>query len=172
MSARPRVFFALWPGDEVRHQLFHWQTQNLPSGVSRLHRDDLHLTLHFLGEVEPPRIEVLKRLADSLRLVAFELVLDRIGYWPRPQVLWAGPSAIPVALVDLHARLGERLREADFGTESREYRPHVTLARKVRQPLQVGPLVPLSWPVTELALLESRPGSAPNYRPLARWTVR
>jgi 2'-5' RNA ligase len=166
-----RLFFALWPDDRVRQGLFHWQTQNLPADVRWQHRADLHMTLHFLGMVDADRIDRLAEIGAAARVSAFTLVLDEIGHWPRPQVLWAGPGAVPGELPDLHGRLGAALREADFETEARAYRPHVTLARKVRHAVDLGPLPPLDWRVTEMALDESRPGNAPMYHPLHRWSL-
>ena len=134
-AAARRLFFALWPGDAVRQALFHWQTHHLPRGVRWQHRADLHVTLHFLGQVEASRLAALRQLGAATRGDGFTLVLDQVGYWPRPQILWAGPTTVPVALIALHERLGAGLREQGFATERRSYRPHVTLARKVRRRL-------------------------------------
>jgi len=166
-----RLFYALWPGDEVRQSLFHWQVHNLPGEVRWTHRADLHLTLHFLGQVEDARRETLHELGSTVDKRPFALVLDRIGHFRRPQVLWAGPSSVPGELAELHAGLGEGLRERGFETEERALHPHVTLARKVRHMPEVGPLAPLTWPVTELVLVESRGGEVPHYHPIGRWSI-
>ncbi|MCB1803357.1 MAG: RNA 2',3'-cyclic phosphodiesterase [Gammaproteobacteria bacterium] len=166
MSMHPRLFFALWPDDTVRHELLHWQTHNLAHNARWQHRDDLHMTLDFLGQVEPARIDGLRTLLAEAPGSAFSLVLDEIGFWPGPQVLWAGPSSVPGALIDLQARLSEGLAQLGFPPEDRPYRPHVTLARKVGSGSTYGPLAPLTWSVSELVLVESRSGPAPRYRPL------
>lgn len=166
-----RLFFALWPDDATRHALAHWQTHNLPGDVRWQHRADLHLTLHFLGQVDAARLGELHATGAAARARRFVLVLDEIGYWPRPQVLWAGAGSLPGELPALHGALGEALRAQGFATEDRAYQPHVTLARKVRHRPPVGPLAPVSWCVEQLALVESVPGQVPAYRPLARWTL-
>jgi 2'-5' RNA ligase len=170
-AAARRLFFALWPGDAVRQALFHWQTHHLPRGVRWQHRADLHVTLHFLGQVEASRLAALRQLGAATRGDGFTLILDQVGYWPRPQILWAGPTTVPAALIALHERLGAGLREQGFATERRSYRPHVTLARKVRRRLGPAPLAPVAWRVDEWALVESRPGPAPRYRPIGRWPL-
>ena len=58
-----------------------------------------------------------------------------------------------------------------FELESRTFRPHVTLARKVSDASGYGPLLPVTWMASELALVESRTGDAPHYHPLARWPL-
>jgi 2'-5' RNA ligase len=167
-----RLFYALWPDDPVRHALLHWQTANLPATVRWQHRADLHLTLHFLGQVAPQRLDALCALAAGVDAAGFELVLDQLGHWPRPQVLWAGPGLTPPALVELHARLGAGLLALGFELDSRPFAAHVTLARKIRRwPQGASALDPIHWQAREFALVESVPGSIPAYRPLARWPL-
>jgi len=170
-AAARRLFFALWPGDEVRQALFHWQVHNLPGDVRWTHRADLHMTLHFLGQVEAERVDVLRELGAAIEKRPFAMVLDTVGHFRRPQVLWAGLSSVPGELGALHAQLGEGLRARGFASEARAFHPHVTLARKVRQAPPAGPLAPLTWPVTELVLVESRGGEVPHYHPIGRWPI-
>jgi 2'-5' RNA ligase len=129
------------------------------------------MTLHFLGQVDPGHLNALRDLGEEVAREPFALVLDEIGYWRKPQVLWAAPSSVPGELRDLHARLGAGLNRIGLPTETREYRPHVTLARKVRGEPAVRPLAPLTWPATELTLVESRTGDAPVYHPIGRWPL-
>lgn len=168
-AATSRLFFALWPGDEVRQALFHWQVRNLPGDVRWQHRADLHMTLHFLGQVESGRLDALGELGAAVGMRPFSLTLDRIGHFPRPQVLWAGLSNLPDELTALHARLGEGLRARGFATEERPFHPHVTLARKVRHCPEGAALAPLPWAVDGLVLVESRGGEVPHYHPIGRW---
>lgn len=170
MSKPRRLFLALWPDDRVRHALLHWQTHNLPGDVRWQHREDLHLTLHFLGRVDAARVDALARLGDDIQMPSFGLVLDEIGHWSRPQVLWCGPSSSPGELQVFHRRLGERLSDLGFECDARPFKPHVTLARKVRRAIDHGPLAPVSWPVNEWALVESVAGAVPVYHPLRRWS--
>jgi len=166
-----RLFFALWPDDPTRQALLHWQTHNLPGDVRWQHRADLHMTLHFLGQTPEGQLDALCSLGAGAAGTRFALVLDEIGHWRRPQILWAGSGSVPGELPELHARLGEGLHQLGIATETRTYRPHVTLARKVRELPPVQPLSPLTWPVTRLALVESRPGDAPMYQPVAQWPL-
>jgi 2'-5' RNA ligase len=167
-----RLFFALWPDDQTRQALFHWQTHNLPGDVRWQHRADLHMTLHFLGQVDPERLGGLRALGEAAADGRFSVVLDEIGHWRKPQVLWAAPSSVPGELPQLHARLGSGLVALGLPVEARDFRPHVTLARKVPDERAARPLAPVTWPVTELALVESRPGDAPIYHPLTRWPLK
>ncbi len=167
-----RLFFALWPDDDVRDALLRWQTHNIPPRVRWQHRDDLHMTLHFLGEVDQRLFPELSALGERCAGSGFSMVLDRIGFWRRARVLWAAPPAAPEPLVELHGELEDGLRELGVRTEERPYRPHVTLARGLSGEPAGLPLPPLTWVVREMALVESRRGRAPVYHPLARWPLR
>ena len=172
MAASRRLFFALWPDDPTRHALFHWQTENLPADVRWQHRDDLHMTLHFMGQVDAGRVDSLAELGAAQRLEGFDLVLDEIAYWPKPRVLCAFPTLVPPDLIALQRKLSLGLETLGFTLDDRPYRPHVTLARKVAAGGQYTPLPPLLWEAGELVLAESLPGGAPMYRPLRRWRMK
>lgn len=97
-------------------------------------REQLHLTLRFLGEVDAARVDALRgALADAVRGVEpFRLVLAGLGVFPprgAPRVVWAGVSFGAERLAELTARVEERLAEAGFPREARRFSPHVTLGR-------------------------------------------
>jgi len=167
-----RLFFALWPDDGVRRALATWQREYLPGSVRATHAADLHMTLRFLGQVDPSRLPALQQLGDELPLPEFDLKLDRLGHWSRPAVLWAGSDAVPKDLQVFYAGLQRALEPLGFAPEGRTFRPHVTLARKIRRPLENVVLPPIRWRVREWALVESRPGERPLYHPLGRWRAR
>ena len=84
----------------------------------------LHLTLHFLGAVPQRR---LPELIDGLRVSfsAFSLHLDRAQRWPNG-IAVVTPTAVPQALLALHAALRVGLERLDLATETRCWRPHLT----------------------------------------------
>ena len=170
-SLTRRLFFALWPDDRTRQALFHWQTHNLPADVRWQHRADLHMTLHFLGQIDTSLLEPLRVLGAETAGERFDLVLDRVGHWRKSRILWARPSCVPDELPRLHARIETGLNALGIEAEARTYKPHVTLARKVRGQPAVQSLEPLNWPVCELALVESRSGEVPMYHPVGRWPL-
>lgn len=112
------------------------------------HPADLHVTLHFLGEMPPARVEAVRLAAaeTAARAAPFALSLAGPGTFgppEAPRVLWCGvadpagraarsgwtPHPVPEALARLHADLGARLSASGFTLEARPFRPHVTLAR-------------------------------------------
>jgi 2'-5' RNA ligase len=67
------------------------------------------------------------------------------SFGPRraPRVLWIGLDGDVAALLALQSRLAAGLNEAGFPLEDREFRPHVTLAR--RRP-NAPPTASAPWP--------------------------
>jgi len=135
-AARQRLFFALWPDDDTRAALARLARRQLQSGNGRLiDAHNLHLTLAFLGPVDAAFRACAERAADSLAAPAFELEFQRLGYWPRPRVLWAAPERSPEALTGLVSMLRKALAACGQEPESRPFEAHMTLARKVRGPV-------------------------------------
>jgi RNA 2',3'-cyclic 3'-phosphodiesterase len=169
-----RLFFALWPGAAEREALVGLQRE-LPSRRGRpTHRDDLHLTLAFLGEIDPERRAGCEAAAGAVRCPAFTLSLSGIGYWPRPRILWCGTLVPPPPLLTLVRVLTEGLRRCGFPGERRPYAAHITLARKVPAPRaeEVRHAWRLDWPVSGFVLAASTEGPAPRYRVVRDWALQ
>lgn len=95
---------------------------------------NIHLTLQFMGDVEPTQIPCL---GDSIRAAAtgcppITLVAKGIGGFPtlrQARVLWVGLDGETQQLIALQHRLAARLESLGFRRERRAYHPHLTLAR-------------------------------------------
>ena len=165
-----RVFFALWPDDTTRSALrFATQRAVQACGGRPIAKANLHLTVAFLGELTAERL-ALARTVPPIQVGEFEITLDALGVWPESKILWLAPMAPPAALGELEAQLWDRLADQGFGAEDRIYRPHVTLARRSRA-IEEG-VMPVRWPVRELALVESVPyGKNVHYELLQTWPL-
>lgn len=93
----------------------------------------VHLTLKFLGDVEPERegelVAALGRACTGARPVT--LSLGGFGVFPhydRPRVVWVGVAPEP-ALELLQHRMEQEFAPLGFPTEARAFRPHITLGR-------------------------------------------
>ena len=167
-----RVFFALWPTAEVREALGalarDLQTE---CGGRATKAEKIHLTLFFVGEVERSRIAGLLAAAAAVRSASFELVIDRLGYFRRARIAWAG-AACPPALASVVAQLTKNLAAEGIEGEDRPYVPHITLAREAaRKPAGV-PLDPVIWNAHDFVLVEStRAARASAYEILERWRI-
>lgn len=169
-----RLFFALWPDDRLRNALVARIPALLKTIRGKPQRpDQWHVTLEFLGDVAEDRQSALCGAAGKVAAEAFTVVFDRLDHWRRPQVYCLSATACPPALTRLVTDLRASLSAEGFIPESREYQPHVTLARKVRR-AQGAPLPePLAWPADRLALVRSVTDPAGSrYEPLRWWNLR
>ena len=172
-GARPdrrRVFFALWPDDATRSALVRATKRAVQLGGGRpVAKERLHVTVAFLGQVTDEQL-ASARAAAPVAVGAFDLTLDLLGVWPQSRVLWLAGRHVPDALNALESELWTRLEPRGFVREERIYRPHLTLARRAR-PVEED-VDPVTWPVTELALVESLPdGRNVHYEVLERWPL-
>lgn len=114
-------------------------------GVRFVPREKLHVTLHFLGNVEPGRIGALVASGHQIGLVTspFNLKLAQIGGFPnllRPKVLWWGSEDESGAFSKLASRLSLLAGPAEEATAI-SFVPHLTLARITPGSKQVGRIV-------------------------------
>lgn len=136
VDTRWRIFLAVpLPADvvaKVDHVVDDLQREGWP--VRWTSGSNAHITLHFLGEVEPERVELL-RLGLGPVVTAhrhFRLRTADLGVfpnWKRPRVLWLGLYGPAHRLQSLHDAIGDYLRQLDFATDDKEFHPHITLGR-------------------------------------------
>lgn len=169
-----RVFYALWPEGQALALLDRLAEAGVAQcGGRRMRRDTLHLTLTFIGAVTPSQLGILKSVGRSVRAVPFDLRLDRMGYWPHNQILWAGCSHPPSSQRRLFDDLSLRLQEAGMPVEGAAWHPHVTLVRKARGGNLPALGEPINWPVRDFVLVESfLQASGARYRILDRWMLQ
>ena len=181
-----RTFLCIPIEDHLQEAIFEYSNKvsSLVSVRSSWVKEgNFHVTLRFLGEIDPMFTLELKSMCGRVvrEAAPFDLVIDRLGAFPsveRPRVLWIGGSA-PWAFRELVARLNRELEASGFRRERKSSVSHVTLARikgrpdaSIKTVLNSPELSPL-WtiPVDRLVLMESRLTSrGPVYSPL--FTVR
>jgi len=132
-----RVFCAIDLPDNVRERSRRHIARlrdALPQTQASWSRDQIHLTLKFLGEIANSRVESLSQAAfrSVEGLSPFEVFVEETGAFAKhgqPRVLWIGVTDPSRKLTALHARLEEECAKAGFAKEQRPFHPHLTLAR-------------------------------------------
>ncbi len=98
--------------------------------------ENYHLTLRFIGEVEPWRAEEVDAALALIRAPRFELALKGVGTFEkggRIQALWVGVERSE-ALNRLQGKVETALQRVGLEPERRRFAPHVTLARTDKAP--------------------------------------
>lgn len=130
-----RLFIALNFNEEVKAQINEIIDRVKSNSVQGrfVNEEHIHLTLEFLGEIHKNRLDLIKEILDGLEFNKFTFQLTKIGYFKRPEgnIYWIGVKENDT-LFDLQKKLHKSLLDKGFELEDREYKPHITLGRKVK----------------------------------------
>lgn len=133
-----RLFVAINLPDHVRNGVSGLVEKLRASGgrVRWARRENVHLTLKYLGEVTPPLAEdVISSLAGCLAdKSVVELRFVGMGVFPdarRPCVIWLGVGGNRAlsTLAEIHRDIDEGLARLGFEPDARPFRPHLTIGR-------------------------------------------
>jgi 2'-5' RNA ligase len=172
-GARQRLFFALWPDAAARQALADLARAHLPRKRGRpVPAENLHVTLVFLGSVDANFRRCAESAAEGLEASAFDLRFERMGFWPRPRVLWSAPLETPVVLARLASALSRSLIPCGHRPEKRAFSAHLTLARKVQGPMEERCHAPVHWHVDAFHLVASETrAEGARYRIVRSWPL-
>ena len=174
-DASIRTFIALHISEEARRAL----TEVIESlgttalrGVRWVGPQSIHLTLKFLGEIDPGRTDqILGSLRQAVEgSLSFSLALSGLGVFPnnhRPRVLWASVAGDLEPLTRLQESVDQAMLEQGFARESRPFNAHLTIGRVrdgvssverrlIGDAVAVAGLKPTEpWPVDSVHLVQS-----------------
>ncbi|MEW2473172.1 RNA 2',3'-cyclic phosphodiesterase [Micromonospora gifhornensis] len=189
-----RLFIAVYPPAEAIGHLFS-EVAGLRlsaaaaagTNVRLVDPGKAHLTLAFLGEVDPTRLTAVQQ--------ALRLAVATAGGGPPPMLRLGGggrfgPGRSTVLWVDVHGdvdRLAALAGEVRGGlaaigvpSDDKPFRPHLTIARpgdRMPPPDVEADLAVLDnylgppWPATELVLVHTHPGPPPTHHPLTTYPL-
>jgi 2'-5' RNA ligase len=131
-----RTFIALDMPPEIKAALEKYvqPLKALRGRVSWVKRENLHLTLKFLGDTPTDRLD---EIADALQEVAaasapFAAMVLGSGVFPNdehPRVLWVGINEKSGTLLKLVQAIDARMQQFGFAKEKRFFAPHLTIGR-------------------------------------------
>lgn len=131
----PRLFAAIDLPETVKDQLAGL-CQGVP-GARWVSREQMHLTLRFIGDVDNQRFEAIRQGLERVQAAPFEMALRGVGQFPprgAARVLWAGVPVSP-ALMALQQQVASTLLDLGLEPEDRPFAPHITLARLKSPPV-------------------------------------
>ena len=123
-----RLFFAILLSPQMEEALFEGiqQIRQQTGRGSFSRRENLHLTLAFLGETE-----AISAAVDAMNAIdCHPFVMELQGSGRFGETVWAGIKPCD-ELNRLAEELQSQLRRNGFRLEKRPFRPHITLARRI-----------------------------------------
>lgn len=161
-----RLFTAILFNEDIKASLYNSveKLQDIARG-GFTHRDNLHLTVNFIGETN--RLEEVKQAMEhavsTTAAAPFQLTIRGLGEFKRKEgdICWIGVDR-ETTLWSLQKELVKELKEAGFfDIDDREYKPHLTLGRRViirdssrLKELEAG-IKPMQMEVGRISLMKS-----------------
>jgi len=131
-----RAFVAISISDAVVVFLRQLQAQiQLPAANIRwVTAGNIHLTLKFLGDIDPSRVAAVAAQMDAAAgmIPPFSLFAKGVGVFPNlrhARVLWVGLAGCIDRLKAIQAALESGLESVGFQREAREFNAHLTIGR-------------------------------------------
>lgn len=129
-----RLFLALDLNEEVRGTIAEFSEKSRAEFPSAkwARSEGIHVTLKFIGEVQEDHLpQIEKALSGVSSNAPVKMNFRGAGFFPderRPRVFWIGIDSTPT-LGEIAAQIETKLELLGFARESREFKPHLTLAR-------------------------------------------
>ncbi|GIN60074.1 RNA 2',3'-cyclic phosphodiesterase [Robertmurraya siralis] len=174
MERTPHFFYALKLPQDAKAFLMRTSDRlrnELPFN-RWVHEEDYHITLAFLGSATKEQLEAsLTNVARELTIHSpFSLTIQDFGVFGKgdsPRIFWARLEK-EEKLLQLRNSVYQSCIQAGFKLETREFQPHITLARKWQgeQPFSKVFLtgnVPFTFQANEIVLYETHVEQTPKY---------
>ncbi len=126
-----RTFIAINLPEKIKDKISETTKEFLDKGIKKVRKQNLHLTLKFLGDVDEKKLEEIKQTLKTVNYVKFEISLKNIGFFPNKEfikVVWIGIEKRRNEVIGLQKQIDQKLEKCGFRPEI-NYEPHLTIAR-------------------------------------------
>jgi 2'-5' RNA ligase len=118
-------------------------------------RRNCHITLVYIGDFPEEKIPALQSAVAVIDPGQIRVRFDKVSFWQRPKIAAMLTRNVPPDLEHLVTSIQQALIPFGYAPDTRVYRPHITVARKVRafQEVPLARPIELTW--SEFELVES-----------------
>lgn len=128
--------------DYLDYIISELRKKNSSSNIKWVKPENLHFTLHFLGNLDEQKLEKIKIIISQIvnENSSVEVQLKDLDGFPnliQPRVLFIGCQEIgDNVLKNIQEKIGQRLEKIGIEVDKRPWQMHITLAR-LRKPLRI-----------------------------------
>lgn len=120
-----RCFLAIELSEDIKEKLEELKSHFKMNGIKLVEKENLHITVKFLGDIDKEIVERIKNLDLSIKPVKSDI--KYIGVFPNEnyiRVIWVGATN----LMPIFKEIDKKLSELGFKKE-KDYIPHITIGR-------------------------------------------
>ncbi len=182
-----RIFFSIEIPQEVKEELLFYQEdfkKNISRGVKWVEKENIHITLGFLGSIKNERINLLIRDIEEVEMEKFFISLKKISYFPpikrTAKLIWVTGESDGVY------KLQEKIEEVvvpKYKTEKeKNFNLHLTLGKikswdfsRIPTMLipEINEEVNINFEVSSFNLVESKlKKEGPDYNIIKRYNLK
>ena len=151
-----RLFIAINFNTETRSRLIATRDElrSQSTGGNFSLDENLHLTLAFIGEVSPKKLDKIKAILETVTFSPFDVAINRLDTFSRGTLWYAGLRE-DKPLMLLQREIEYKLALCGFEMDGRKYNPHITLGREVIAKIKPWRIEPFGETVTSVDLMKS-----------------
>lgn len=130
-----RAFIGIKIPEEITEKIDSFSKEKLKNikNIKRVEKENLHITLKFLGEIGEDEVERIKEELKKISFRKFEIKIKGLGVFPsisNPKVIWIGGESEKIQVlkreIDLH------IKNSQINIKKEDDRPfviHITIGR-------------------------------------------
>ena len=131
-----RIFLALTPNKDLNDQIIELKKELKNTVLSEVDinwqkNSDHHLTINFVGAMEPEQIEEMYVGIEQINFMShLQIDLSAVSFFPNEESQLLVALARPTnQLQKIFERIDEVVTRIGFGSSLKTFRPHITLGR-------------------------------------------
>jgi 2'-5' RNA ligase len=130
-----RTFIAIEIEDKIKNEIgnlieFAKKNYNLPFKWVKI--ENLHITLHFLGEIPDKEVENVKNILRNEEKLNYKIKINNLGQFPEkgiPRVLWIGFEDLEKNIEKSYKSLEKKILNSGLKLDKEKFVPHITIGR-------------------------------------------
>lgn len=133
-----RAFFAIPLSEEIKNTIDKFNSNNIVplfNKLKKVEKENLHITLRFLGNIEEKLVNVLYDKCNTYKqkYTSFTIQIKGIGVFPstqRARVIWIGLVNNIDKIMAIYNDINNMVKELKIEYEDeKDFNPHITIGR-------------------------------------------